>query len=47
MADNDAYRLPTNLKPTHYDLVVQTDIEKLAFKGYVTIQYVAPGLIAT
>ena len=34
----DAYRLPTDLKPTHYDVVVRTDLEKLKFDGYVVAQ---------
>ncbi|KAF5391327.1 hypothetical protein D9757_002062 [Collybiopsis confluens] len=31
------FRLPTNVKPTHYDLTVRTDLEKLTFDGAVTI----------
>ncbi|CAE6469567.1 unnamed protein product, partial [Rhizoctonia solani] len=27
------YRLPTNVRPTHYDLTIQTDLEGLVFKG--------------
>lgn len=37
----DQYRLPTNVKPVHYDLTVRTDLQKLRFDGYVTAQYVA------
>ncbi|GJE97967.1 M1 family metallopeptidase [Phanerochaete sordida] len=33
----DQYRLPTNVRPTHYDLTVRTDLEKLKFDGYVTV----------
>ncbi|KAL1756342.1 hypothetical protein FB107DRAFT_211566 [Schizophyllum commune] len=31
------YRLPTNVRPTHYDVTVQTDLEKLTFRGFVKI----------
>ncbi|KAF8232360.1 hypothetical protein L208DRAFT_1272750 [Tricholoma matsutake] len=31
------YRLPTNVKPTHYDLAIRTDLEKLTFNGFVKI----------
>ncbi|KAL1672234.1 hypothetical protein EV122DRAFT_284153 [Schizophyllum commune] len=31
------YRLPTNVCPTHYDVTVQTDLEKLTFRGFVKI----------
>ncbi|EPQ58615.1 hypothetical protein GLOTRDRAFT_36981 [Gloeophyllum trabeum ATCC 11539] len=31
------YRLPTNVRPTHYDITVRTDLEKLAFDGFVSI----------
>ena len=33
------YRLPTNVRPTHYDVTVQTDLEKLTFRGFVKIRY--------
>ncbi|KAI0693908.1 leucyl aminopeptidase [Cytidiella melzeri] len=33
----DDYRLPTDVKPTHYDLTLRTDLEKLKFDGYVVI----------
>lgn len=35
----DEYRLPKNVKPTHYDLTVKTDLEKLEFDGFVKIRY--------
>lgn len=31
--ERDAYRLPTDVHPTHYDLVFKTDLEKLEFEG--------------
>ncbi|CAE6514222.1 unnamed protein product [Rhizoctonia solani] len=31
------YRLPTNVRPTHYDLTIQTDLQALIFKGCVLI----------
>ncbi|KAF9255758.1 leucyl aminopeptidase [Marasmius fiardii PR-910] len=33
----DEYRLPTNVKPTHYELTVRTDLDKLAFDGIVKV----------
>ncbi|CAE6458236.1 unnamed protein product [Rhizoctonia solani] len=33
----DEYRLPINVRPTHYDLTIQTDLEALTFKGFETI----------
>ncbi|KAH7340339.1 leucyl aminopeptidase [Rhizoctonia solani] len=33
----EEYRLPTNVRPTHYDLTIQTDLEALTFKGFVII----------
>lgn len=39
----DQYRLPTNVKPTHYDLTIRTDLQELKFDGYVTAQCVASG----
>lgn len=31
------YRLPTNVRPTHYDLTIKTDLEKLEFEGFAKI----------
>ncbi|KDQ18450.1 hypothetical protein BOTBODRAFT_28829 [Botryobasidium botryosum FD-172 SS1] len=33
----DVYRLPEDVKPTHYDLTFKTDLEKPAFSGYAVI----------
>ncbi|KAJ7860510.1 leucyl aminopeptidase [Mycena leptocephala] len=33
----DKYRLPTNVKPSHYDLTLWTDLESLEFGGFVTV----------
>ncbi|KAL0581101.1 Aminopeptidase 2 mitochondrial [Marasmius crinis-equi] len=30
-------RLPTNVKPTHYNLTIRTDLEKLVFEGFVKV----------
>lgn len=37
----DQYRLPTDVKPTHYDVVVKTDLEKLTFQGVVKARCVS------
>ena len=37
----DEYRLPVNVKPTHYDITIRTDLEKLKFDGFVVAQYVS------
>ncbi|KJA27394.1 hypothetical protein HYPSUDRAFT_131428 [Hypholoma sublateritium FD-334 SS-4] len=33
----DPYRLPTNVKPTHYDITIKTDLEDLTFQGFVRV----------
>ncbi|KDQ20056.1 hypothetical protein BOTBODRAFT_62421 [Botryobasidium botryosum FD-172 SS1] len=35
--NGDASRLPESVKPTHYDLTIKTDLEKLVFTGYAVI----------
>jgi len=36
---SDKYRLPTNVKPTHYDVTIKTDIENQVFEGFVQIKW--------
>jgi hypothetical protein len=36
----DHYRLPTDLRPRHYDLTIRTDLEKERFFGFVKIECV-------
>jgi hypothetical protein len=36
------YRLPTTVRPTHYDLTFKTDLETLQFWGYGIIESVFP-----
>lgn len=36
----DQYRLPTDVKPLHYDVVIKTDLEALTFQGVVKVRYV-------
>ncbi|CAE6412039.1 unnamed protein product, partial [Rhizoctonia solani] len=33
----DEYRLPTSVRPIHYDLTIQTDLDSLIFKGFVSV----------
>lgn len=35
---SDEYRLPTNVKPVHYDVTVKTDLENQTFEGFVRIK---------
>lgn len=39
-ADPSQFRLPVNVKPTHYDLTVRTDLENQTFGGFVKIRCV-------
>jgi hypothetical protein len=41
----DQYRLPTNVKATHYDVTVKTDLEGLAFQGLVKIRYASDAFV--
>ena len=34
----DAYRLPTDVCPTHYDVTVRTDLDKELFEGIVRVE---------
>lgn len=34
----DEYRLPTNVKPVHYDVTIKTDLENQSFEGFVCIK---------
>jgi len=38
--EHDQYRLPANVKATHYDVTIKTDLESLTFQGLVNIKYV-------
>ncbi|KDR73433.1 hypothetical protein GALMADRAFT_72186 [Galerina marginata CBS 339.88] len=37
MSDTGQYRLPTNVKPTHYDITIKTDLKELTFQGFVKV----------
>jgi hypothetical protein len=37
---SDHYRLPTEVRPRHYDLTIRTDLEKEKFNGFVKIECV-------
>ncbi|GJJ10151.1 hypothetical protein Clacol_004377 [Clathrus columnatus] len=37
-SDHTQFRLPAGVKPSHYDLLIKTDLEKLEFQGIVTIE---------
>ncbi|KAG5639616.1 hypothetical protein H0H81_010818 [Sphagnurus paluster] len=37
VSKDDQYRLPINVKPTHYDVTIKTDLENLEFAGFVKI----------
>lgn len=34
----DEYRLPTNVKPVHYNVTIKTDLEDQTFEGFVRIE---------
>jgi hypothetical protein len=34
------FRLPTDVRPSHYDVTIRTDLEKLTFDGFVKIECV-------
>lgn len=34
----DPYRLPTNVRPTHYGITIKTDLEDLTFQGFVKVK---------
>lgn len=36
----DEHRLPTDLKPLHYDLTIKTDLQELNFSGQVKVECV-------
>lgn len=36
----EEYRLPTNVKPIHYDVTIRTDLVNSTFDGFVKIEYV-------
>lgn len=38
MTKNNKDRLPTNVAPVHYDLVIKTDVEQGTFEGKAVIR---------
>jgi hypothetical protein len=38
--DSGDFRLPLDVKPTHYDVTIKTDLENSLFEGVVKIEYV-------
>jgi hypothetical protein len=34
----EQFRLPTDVRPTHYDITIRTDLEKLSFEGFASIE---------
>lgn len=34
----DEYRLPLDVKPVHYDVIIKTDLEQFTFEGVVKIK---------
>ena len=43
--DPNPYRLPTNVKPAHYDITIKTDLENLTFDGIVKVRYASPAIL--
>ena len=43
--EGDDYRLPTDVKPTHYSITLCTDLKASTFDGVVKIEYVHRTLI--
>ena len=41
------YRLPPNVKPTHYGLTIRTNLENQTFDGFVDIEYVTNLILST
>ena len=41
-ASGTQFRLPTDVKATHYDITIKTDLEALKFEGLVKVKYVLP-----
>jgi aminopeptidase 2 len=39
------FRLPTDVRPMHYDLTIRTDLEKQTFDGFVIAQCVSRSLV--
>ncbi|KAJ6489207.1 peptidase family M1-domain-containing protein [Mycena vitilis] len=42
--EQDKYRLPTNVKPAHYDLTFWTDLKALEFGGFINVESVLTNL---
>ena len=34
----DEHRLPLDVKPKHYDVIIRTDLQKFVFDGSVSIE---------
>jgi hypothetical protein len=37
-SEAEQFRLPTDVRPTHYDITIRTDLEKLSFEGFASIE---------
>ncbi|KAG8317447.1 hypothetical protein J6590_026597 [Homalodisca vitripennis] len=42
-AELPAYRLPTDVIPHHYNLILSTDLDQFIFNGSVDIKIIVPG----